>query len=454
MSAQVVIEKYFLASLFHKPELINDTENFCVSNIGKALYSAVKKLVSENRKVTSSNVFYEAHILHSALKEETVQHLFEDVQIDLDSFQTYYDFVRKESLREEMKELSKDIVVGVQTTETYNVNALKEAVHLIRHKIDEFDQKVELLEPKIIMDSFKEDLHDRLVDNNQLSFGSSALTKVMGTPLPGELTLLFARPSMGKTAFAINLFDGIINQRVPVIYFTLEMSRTAITQRHIAKRLGINYSFFNNLEQDETKYEQQLALIEKKLKKSFNLFHKFAIVDASNLSISDMERLTNKFKEKHNAKSAMIIVDLLSMVSDFKNNSNQQTAIQYGVDDLSGMLKRTDTHCIGLIQANRSTEGGKKITKETDIDLFRPTLTNLKSSGAWEERARFVLGIHRPKYYYNRYFPDMKDLVQNIMEVQLLKGSSVSEDQDLIKYFYYADKMQCIPYIRRDEEDE
>jgi len=242
----------------------------------------------------------------------------------------------------------------------------------------------------------------------------------------------------------MSLLNKMINLRIPVIYFTLEMSETASFQRMISDRTSIPYMDFNNIEKDPDKYEMHSTVL-KREKEVLDSINTFRLVDYPYISIDDIRYYVREFKEELGVDKMVVIVDLLKMVSDFKRINTEHTSIEYAMDDISALTKDESIALIGVHQANRSTDSDKKITDEEKIDTFRPQLAHLKGSGSLEERARVVLGLHRPYYYYEKYFDNLLELQTNIMEVQILKNSNGEAGQK-IKYLYQPSVMRFIPY--------
>jgi hypothetical protein len=107
------------------------------------------------------------------------------------------------------------------------------------------------------------------------------------------------------------------------------------------------------------------------------------------------------------------------------------------MNSLHQMTKRTGAHLILVVQATQKSLENKRPATIEGLHVFRPTLADIKNSGAIAERSRQVLGVYREHYYAAKFFPD-DPLVReedDVMEVSVLKCSN-SEVGRRLKYLY------------------
>ena len=154
-----------------------------------------------------------------------------------------------------------------------------------------------------------------------------------------------------------------------------------------------------------------------------------------------------KFQADIGSKYAIIVLDLLSMVTDFtkfQNGANSAFGIEVAINKLSSIAKELGVHIIGVLQMNRSKEAA--ITPHCIDDLIRlkPSIADIKNAGAWVERGRYVITCFRQKYYAERYLPkeeyaDMEDRI----EISLVKVNN--GELDTMEAMFVGEYFDVIP---------
>lgn len=202
---------------------------------------------------------------------------------------------------------------------------------------------------------------------------------------PSDLILIAARPSMGKTAFALNIAEYVaMNNHIPTAIFSLEMSRIQLAKRLISmnSRVDSQHIRTGTLADDEWAKvtESSIILGESSL----------MIDDTPGISINELRSKCRKLKTEYGL--GLIIIDYLQLMSGSggsKNISRQQE-----ISDISRSLKALarEVNCpvIALSQLSREVE------KREDK---RPILSDLRESGAIEQDADVVMFLYRDEYY-------------------------------------------------------
>jgi len=199
---------------------------------------------------------------------------------------------------------------------------------------------------------------------------------------PGDLIVIAARPGMGKTAFALNIAQGIaVSEKAPVALFSLEMSKEQLAQRMICAQAMVDAhrlrtGFLKN--DDWPRLTQAMAELSEA---------PIYIDDTPGLSIMDLRAKSRRVKMRHDIK--LLIIDYLQLISSPRNaNRNEQISeISRGLKTLA---KELGVPVISLSQLSREVE------KRTDR---RPQLADLRESGAIEQDADMVAFIYRDDYY-------------------------------------------------------
>ncbi|MDR1481650.1 MAG: replicative DNA helicase [Synergistaceae bacterium] len=220
-----------------------------------------------------------------------------------------------------------------------------------------------------------------------LSSGFSDLDKLIGGFQPGSLNIIAARPSMGKTAFALNVAQSVaVSQNVPVLIFSLEMSAEQLAGRLLSAEARVNLrelSTDGNIRKD-----QWNALTDAVARLSRAPIF---IDDSSTLSTLDLRSRSRRFFSKHKNEKCLVIVDYLQLMANNKRVENRQQEVSDISRALKGVAREFDAPVIALSQLSREVEkrGSDK----------RPVLSDLRDSGAIEQDADIVAFLYRPAYY-------------------------------------------------------
>lgn len=226
--------------------------------------------------------------------------------------------------------------------------------------------------------------------------GFADLDSYTGGLQPGSLNIIAARPSMGKTAFAVNIaqFGGGDSNR-PVLIFSLEMPAEQLVLRMLAAESGVNLSALSTGTFDTSafdKVKEACGVLARK-----NIF----INDDSNITAIDFRTRCRRFKTRHQ-DLALVIVDYLQLMSSGEKRASDGR--QQEVSDISRMIKASarELKCpvIALSQLSRATE------QRTEK---KPQLSDLRDSGAIEQDADVVLLMFREDYYSENENNDLTD---------------------------------------------
>lgn len=201
-----------------------------------------------------------------------------------------------------------------------------------------------------------------------------------------ELVILAARPSVGKSAFALNIgYNAASKTRRPVAIFSLEMSVDMIFKRLFASQSCISY---DNIQKGILSKEERLKL--KEVEDDLAEVPLY-VDDSSGASIDDIVLKSRKLKENQ-GDLGLIIVDYIGLINDSKNiyKDNEQAKIAAFSRRLKTLAMELECPVLCLSQLNRQTEAR---------DNKKPQLSDLRSSGAIEQDADKVMFLYRPSYY-------------------------------------------------------
>ena len=202
---------------------------------------------------------------------------------------------------------------------------------------------------------------------------------------PSDLILIAARPSMGKTAFALNIAENVaMINHIPTAIFSLEMSKVQLAKRLVAMNSKVDSQRIRigELEDDEWAKitESSIILGESTL----------YIDDTGSISINDLRSKCRKLKMEKGL--GLIIIDYLQLMSG--NSGSKNISRQQEISDISRSLKslarELDCPVIALSQLSRKVE---------EREDKRPILSDLRESGAIEQDADAVMFLYRDEYY-------------------------------------------------------
>lgn len=202
---------------------------------------------------------------------------------------------------------------------------------------------------------------------------------------PSDLVLIAARPSMGKTAFVLNIVQHIsIRHDLPCMIFSLEMSSEQLVQRLLAMESGIDSQNLRTGELSDNDWELLIrGVIQVGDSKIF-------IDDTPGISISELRSKCRKIKLEKGL--SIVIIDYLQlMTGSGKSSENRQQEISEISRSLKALAREIKAPVIALSQLSRACE------TRTD---HRPMLSDLRESGAIEQDADIVMFLYRDSYYH------------------------------------------------------
>lgn len=232
-----------------------------------------------------------------------------------------------------------------------------------------------------------------------LSTGFVDLDQMTSGLQPSDLVLIAARPSMGKTAFALSLLEyTVLRKERPAAFFSLEMSREQLVNRLLSM---------------ETKIDAQDLRTGRLTNENWDRLHAVSesigstgliIDDTPNLSITELRSKARKYKLEKDIQ--MIIVDYIQLMGTNGRSENRQQEVSDISRSLKGLARELNIPIVVLSQLNRAVENRQN---------KRPLLSDIRESGAIEQDADVIMFLYRDDYYY----PDTEE--KNVAEVIVAK---------------------------------
>jgi replicative DNA helicase len=271
-------------------------------------------------------------------------------------------------------------------------NDLKDLVEQAEAKLFEVSER-HVANDLVAIESVLSDAFDRLdeLHNNKdmirgVSTGFRDLDNLLAGFQRSDLIILAARPSMGKTALALNLANNIASKGGEVVLlFSLEMSKEQLVDRLLAAESGIdawNLRTGNLKESDFEKLSEAMGTLSEA---------KMLIDDSPGMTVSEMR--TKARREAHKQPLGLIIVDYLQLMSGPKKYGEGGNRVQEISDisrGLKGLARELNVPVLALSQLSRSVEN-----RSPQI----PQLSDLRESGSIEQDADVVAFIYREEVY-------------------------------------------------------
>ena len=234
-----------------------------------------------------------------------------------------------------------------------------------------------------------------------LPTGYSEFDEMTAGLQPTDLLILAARPSMGKTTFALNIAEyAAMKTRKAVAVFSMEMSASQLALRLISSVGRVNATRLRTGQLEDEDWSRVSSAI--RLIKETRVF----IDDTPALSPDVLRAKARRLKREHDL--GLIVIDYLQLMAVPGNSENRATEISEISRSLKGLAKELNVPVVALSQLNRSLE--------TRTDK-RPVMADLRESGAIEQDADVIVFIYRDEYYNKENSPD-KGLAEIIIGKQ------------------------------------
>lgn len=217
---------------------------------------------------------------------------------------------------------------------------------------------------------------------------------------PSDLVLIAARPSMGKTAFVLNIAEHVaFRQNKTVAIFSLEMSKEQLVNRLFSLESKVDSQHIRTGQLSDQEWE--------KLIESAGVIGRSNLIidDTPGISIAELRSKCRKYKLEQNL--SMIIIDYLQLMSGSGRSDSRQQEISDISRSLKAVARELSVPVLALSQLSRAVE------QRPD---HRPMLSDLRESGAIEQDADVVMFIYRDDYY--NHDTERKDIAEIIIAKQ------------------------------------
>ena len=398
LPSSIEAEKAVLGSIILEPTLwdslsVEVDESDFIANEHKLIYRGIKKLIdlgSEIDTVTLIESLSNDSDLSSLSNFDRVSYVKNLVSETRGTanFVNYTNIIKQSSSLRKLISTAADISSLAKEADTFeSENALSEAEDKLIKLRDSIQRSSGPMLAKDLIKPVYDKIDETIRSDGDLvgiSTGFRDLDKLTMGLQQGDLFIIAGRPSMGKTAFALSIAGQLVNDGIPSVLFSLEMSARSIMYRLISLLGKIElkklFEAKNLSDNDFNEIENSLSLLSRS---------KFFIDDTSSLSPSEILSRSRKLK-RENPDLGLIIIDYMQLMNADNKNDNRVSEMSEISRSLKALAKEIDVPVIALSQLNRApeTRTGK-----------RPVLADLKDSGAIEQDADIVTFVFRAEKY-------------------------------------------------------
>lgn len=373
------LEASVLGAIMKHNYLLDDsniqTEYFTIT-AHKSLFEAFKQLRVSNMPIDMATVLTAS--LNGSYSIDANELMF----ISNAGNEKHFD-AHTQLLFEHYQNQQKELILKQSIEEDKTINEIIKDLQAIEsNKVDDYHSMTSLL---------ADALEKPFVEQKEVAAHKTGLKlfdAITGGLRNGELIILAARPSVGKTAVALNiarLLTQTSKDIIPVFY-SLEMTAKSLTNRLIAscgrydsRKLDNPYKMLTD--DEKARWTQTLDSVRSIGMETF---------DSAAQTMSDIRRKTRKLARKHKDKQLVVFIDYLQIIKAENRNMSEYERITTISKELKELAKEFNLPVVCLSQLNRGNEQRQE---------KRPSMSDLRGSGAVEQDADIIALLHREDYY-------------------------------------------------------
>ncbi|MGL5617854.1 MAG: replicative DNA helicase [Metamycoplasmataceae bacterium] len=365
---------------------LNDEDFYHYKN--RIVFQAIQYLVNQNQVIESANLINylkEKKLFEKIDNGEYLQHLIEVSGYET-NLETYFEKLASKSNLRKIGEITKGILKKLDSLSA-NYEELIEEFQSAIYNLERTKKSQDVIEAKHLVKKVVEDILNRQNDHKLtgLETGFHLIDSITSGLQKGDLIIIAARPSMGKTAFALNIASNI-SKRHNVAFFSLEMPAEQLLTRIMSIEGNIDGNKLKNPSKMDDTDRTRLFLVQDKIEKT-NLF----IDDSSTIKLSEIVWKARRLRNK--GKLDLIVIDYLQLIplTHDSNSNNRQQEVSIISRTLKQLARELEIPIIALSQLSRKVEQREDKT---------PMMSDLRESGAIEQDADIVSFLYREDYYH------------------------------------------------------
>lgn len=361
------IEKAVLYHLIFQNEQFNLKENDFVNATHKRIIKAINELKAKKEEISLLTISNRLNDIEGILEYLAML----DEHVFYTSAETSYKTLKKHTKKRDVFTLGKQMQMEVRDTEDIDIYIEKEIKTL---------QEIELQtrKEKDSIDRFLKTIKEveKQMNNNgdvSLYTGFFGLDNLTGGLHEGELTVIGARPAVGKSTFALQIAENIAKKEKKVVYISLEMSEEQITQKQLSRNSRINSKKIKNGNLTEGEFIKLNNLAGLVSQQSLTV-----ITDTNTIQKVELE--TRRMKNRNNLD--LLIIDYLTLLGNTENFKSREQEVANISRTLKLLSLELNIPIIALCQLNRNANRNE------------PTLADIRESGAIEQDADNVIFLY------------------------------------------------------------
>ncbi len=368
----------YIALILNKDN-INDNESFNLLEIAEKAKNEFVTLVTLKENKNNSNF-----INNEAMKWTTKDwYDYLTFLVFSAGYESYLDNYIKDI--KEYQRIRRFQEILFSSTNTSDKENSMNLISSLQDKLLELARDIEVkhfVEIDEFADEFYEKLINQAINNDSLKTHIPSLDTVINGFSPGDFVILAARPSMGKTAFALELTKKIARKK-NVAFFSIEMPNEQLLQRLIASDSG---TFLNKIKNYSSLTSQQKSSIETAVEsiKNLNLW----LDDTPGIRLNELVWKARKLNSMH--KLDIIFIDYLQLIELDRYQENRTQQVSIISRTLKALARELKLPIIALSQLSRKLESRED---------KRPIMSDIRESGSIEQDADLIMFLYRDNYY-------------------------------------------------------
>ncbi|OFS63037.1 replicative DNA helicase [Nosocomiicoccus sp. HMSC09A07] len=444
-------EQALLGAVLIDPEIMIDVETTLeiddfYERAHQLIYSSMLEVNQANKKISPLLLmehFKVKNIVNDVGGLSYLTNLFE-MSPTSSNWEEYADIIRKNSLRRVLIRKAERLSLDSFNPET-NVEELIAEAEKSMMDIEKDRRRDGFKTMRdVVYDIFTEIDEYSKLDNKGITgipTGYRQLDKMTSGLQPNDLIILAARPSMGKTAFALNIAENVgmsSTNKNTVAIFSLEMGAEQLATRMISSVGHIDSSSLRNRQLNQEEWDN-LAHVTGKLSDT-NIF----IDDTPGIRVNEIRSKCIKLKAQHGLD--LIIIDYLQLIqgSSRRNSENRQQEVSEISRMLKALAREMECPVIALSQLSRSVESRQD---------KRPMMSDLRESGSIEQDADIVAFLYRDDYYNRGEGEDDEGAQSTQDEIEIIIAKHRNGPTGTVKLMFNKQHSNFIDLAIQEFED-
>lgn len=355
------------------------------------IYAAITELNAKSQPadiITISNHLSHKKELDGIGGPSTLAEILNQVPAAI-NLRGYAEIVKEKSLLRKLIHANSEIMTEAYDEKFESVDSFVDTVEARIFKITEQKETKSNLTSAADLIKYSIDKLTELASKNQevtgIATGFPTLDKMTSGFQPGDFIILAARPSMGKTAFSLNLaLTAAMKHKKSVAYFSVEMGKEQLMMRVLASEAKVNMS---DIRIGRLKDSDWPRLIDKASTLADTMLF---IDDTSSISPYEIRSKSRRLKSQFGLD--LIVIDYLQIMGLPMKVESRERAVAEISKSLKSIAKELRVPVVALSQLNRGVEGRTG-------EMKKPVLSDLRESGSIEQDADLIMMLYREEYY-------------------------------------------------------